>query len=83
MLPPLRQAATETRAGSGTWTIVFEIDNTDPLGLKLIVSRIQIYWIAGNAMVEPAAPSTTERAQVPLPGVGLAWRSARLANMSL
>jgi hypothetical protein len=49
----------------------------------VIVSRIQIDWIPGNAMVEPAAPSITESAHVPLPGVGLASRSARLAKMSL
>jgi hypothetical protein len=50
--------------------MVFDTDSTEPLELNVIVSRIQIDWIPGNAMVEPAAPSITESAHVPLPGLG-------------
>ena len=62
--------------------MVFDTDSTEPLGLSVIVSRIQIDLIPGSAMVEPAALSVTESAQVPSPGVGCALRSSRLAKMS-
>lgn len=79
MPQPARLAA----AGSGTCTIVLEIESTDPLAPSTIVPRIQSVWIGGRAMVVPAPESITDSAQVPLPGVGLAWRSSRLANMSV